>query len=745
MRIDLKLISLIFATSLLNVAFIYAQVEDVIVQDSTKFMQEELISQRVDTLVKYVRKQFYKNNFGRTIEVGEETLKLARQIDDRNAIYRVSSLMGNAFLQLDDTLQAKRIFFRTIQEAEKLNDTTKILTTARIDLGNLYALQDKNIQAIALYKKAIPLAVKLKDTTHLFILNYNLAELNLDMERIAAAEEYVANTNNYVSSVKAEAYHAVAHLVTGRLYYLKKEPYNAIPHLQESIRLAEKSGYTDALIEAYEVFAKVQIELENFESSTDLLIKADDLKNEKYKKDKIRAIEMVTAKFKLNQYEQDLTAQTLQHKINQQEAKRETTVLWVIIASSILLLCSVFLLRANINRRTLLKNLTKKNRQYLEAKKLSEAQVEAKNLFFSNITHELRTPMYGIIGISSLMLGDKSLRHQSENLKSLKFSANYLLSLINNVLQFTRMNATSEKIKRSEFDLRDLINNVVESSKYLNTTEPNSYHIEIDENIPRILVGDDIKVSQILMNLVSNASKFTNDGFITIEVEREADNGDQISLHFSIEDSGIGISKERQKQIFTEYGQTNSNYAHQGAGLGLTIVKKLLDLYGSSITLDSELGKGTNISFILCFDKITGELPPAPVEINTDTSSIAGKKILVVDDNKINLLVTQKILERYGARVIIANGGKEGIELAQIEIPDLILMDINMPEMNGFEVARIIRSLVRDVPIVALTAVEKEKVILNTSSNLFDDFIIKPYKTEDFISLISNYVGVDVY
>ena len=242
MRINFTPILLLLATSLLNVAFIYAQGEDPIVQDSTKFTQEELISQRVDTLVKYVRKQFYKNNYGQTIEVGEETLKLARQIDDRNAIFRVSSLMGNAFLQLDDTIQAKRIFFRTIQIAEKLNDTTRSLTTARIDLGNLYALQEKNIQAIALYKKAIPLAVKLKDTTHLFILNYNIAELNLDMERVAAAEEYVANTNKYVSSVKAEAYHAVARLVTGRLYHLKKEPYNAVPHLQESIRLAKKSG-----------------------------------------------------------------------------------------------------------------------------------------------------------------------------------------------------------------------------------------------------------------------------------------------------------------------------------------------------------------------------------------------------------------------------------------------------------------------------------------------------------------------
>ena len=300
----------------------------------------------------------------------------------RNGICRVQILMGKDFHQLNVTLQSKRIYLRTILEAEKLNETTKSLTTARIDLGNLYALQDKNIQAIALYKKAIPLAVKLKDTTHLFILNYNLAELHLDMERIAAAEKYVANTNKYVSSVKRGAYHAVAQLVTGRLYHLKKEPYNAVTHLQESIRLEKKAGYTDDLIEAYEEFSKVKIELKNFESSTDLLLKADELKNEKYKKDKIQAIEMVTAKFKLNQYKQDLKAQSLQNKINQQEAKRETTVLWVKIASGILLFCTVFLLRANMNRRKLLKNLTKKNSQYLEAKKLSEAQVEAKNLFF---------------------------------------------------------------------------------------------------------------------------------------------------------------------------------------------------------------------------------------------------------------------------------------------------------------------------------------------------------------------------
>ena len=694
-------------------------------------------AERVDTLVKYVRTQFYSNNYGQTIEIGGETIKLARRIDDRNAIFRVSSLMGNAFLQLYDTVQAKRIFFSTIHEAERLNDTTRSLTTARIDLGNLYALQEKNDLAILKYKEAIPLAEKLNDSTHLFILNYNIAELSLDMKKLEASEYHVAKTVEYVKSVKSEAYHAVAKLVTGRLFRLKNDPEGALPHLEESILLAEKSGYTEALIEAYQVAAEVQIDLGNFESATNYLLEADEIKSEKYKADKIQSIETVTAKFKLDQYKQDLTAQALQNKIDLHETKRETTSLWIKIASGILFVFSIVLFISYIKRKKLLKDLLKKNKQYLEAKDESEAQAEAKNRLFSNITHELRTPLYGIIGISSLLLDDKKMEHQVKNLNSLKFSADFLLSLINNVLQFTRMDTQGTQILRqAEFDLRDLINSVVESSKFLNTSKPNDYRVKIDDAVPNLLLGDDIKLSQILMNLVSNASKFTHHGTINIQVERKVDEGDRICLKFSIRDTGIGISKKRQEHLFDEFSDTGSNYEHQGTGLGLPIVKKLLNLFGSELRLHSEPGKGTDISFTLYFNETeVGQLDGSSLEVAP--TSFAGKNILVVDDNKINQLVTKKTLEKHHASVLVAGNGRQAIDLVKTEKLDLILMDINMPEMNGFEATEIIRSLGQKTPVLALTAVEEEKVLIKNTNDLFNDFIIKPYKNEEFLLKIS--------
>ncbi|MEL6811939.1 MAG: histidine kinase dimerization/phospho-acceptor domain-containing protein [Bacteroidota bacterium] len=497
--------------------------------------------ERVDTLVKYVRKRFYGNDFGKTIEVGQEALRLAKKIEDRNAVFRLSSLMGNAFLQLDDTIQAKRIFFSTVQEAERLNDTTRSLTTARIDLGNLYAFQEKEELALLKYKEALPLAEKLNDSTHLFILHYSIAQISLDMEDFQGSEHHVNKTNIYAQSVGADAYHAVARLNTGRLNYLKEQYEVADTLVRESIELAKKSNYTEALIEAYDVAAQIQIALQNYEPAVSFLREADTLKGEKYKKDKIRSVEIVTAKFKLDQLQNDLTAQELQNEIAQQDATRETTILWIKIAAGILAVFSIFLFISYLKRKRLLKNLIKKNQQYLEAKEESEAQVEAKNKLFSNITHELRTPMYGIIGISDLLMDDKKLLHQKENLNSLKFSAEYLLSFINNVLQFTKGNKGGSALKRVKFDLRHMIEKVVESSKFLNTSQPNEYRIYLDKSIPGHLMGDDIKVSQVLMNLLSNAAKFTQNGLIEVSVVRKVVKSGQLCLHFNIKDNGVGM------------------------------------------------------------------------------------------------------------------------------------------------------------------------------------------------------------
>ena len=705
--------------------------------------------QKVDSLRKYLRNEFYKNNYDKTIEIGKNVLQLAREIDDYKTVFSISSLIGNSFMKIEDTLQARSIFEETIEEAKKIQqyaaidslsednyNVTRSLITAQIDLGNFYALQDKAAPAIKIFKEAIPIAEQIKDTSHLFIINFNIAELNLNQKNIPEAEYYVQQTNKLVSDDMVEAYRAVAKINHGKLEYLKNNPSKAIKLLKEGIEMAQNSGYTDPLIEGYDYYAKASALNGNYSQAYRWTQKADSLRSEKYQVDKIAAIQAATAKYKLNEYEQELKSKELQNEINQQNAKRETTIFWVKIASGILLLSTIFLLISYVKRRRLLKNLIEKNKQYLIAKEESEESAKAKTKLFSNITHELRTPMYGIIGTSSLMMKDKNLKGHDENLKSLKFSANYLLSLINNVLQLTKIDTTKkDELHQIKFNIRELVHNAIESSKYINTQNPSTYEVEVDPTIPEYVIGDDLKISQILINLIGNATKFTNNGIISLKLTSGEIVDHQIPVHFSIVDTGVGISEERQKEIFNEFSQFNISQISQGAGLGLPIVKKLLELHESDISLQSEVGKGTQVDFTIRFEvEENANLNPIPETI--DENALAGFSILVVDDNKINQIVTKKTLKNYGASITVAGSGAEAIELVKNESFDLILMDINMPEMNGFEATEIIRGFNSEIPILALTAVELEKVVGDNSYHLMNGFVLKPYKINVFIDTI---------
>lgn len=718
-----------------------AQIPVDVQRDSLRNTQYKLKAKHVDSMVSYVRKQFYGNNFDIIIEVGEQTLKEANEIHNLKAVVTLSSLIGNAFMKLDDTLQAKRIFADAIKMAEKEHDSTKISITAQIDLGNYYALQEKSKQAIPIYQKAIPLSKKLGDTTHLYILNYNIAELFLNDKEPEHASYYVDETNKYVQSLKPDAYHAGAKLLTGKLFFQRELYRQAIEILNASIQLSETSGFMDGLIEGYDYLARSYAAIGESRSAYDAMQLLDSYKAEKYKSDKIEAIEYATAKYKLNQYQQELKAQALQNEITQQEAKRETTIFWIKIAVTILVVFSIFLFISYRKRKQLLVHLIEKNKQYLQAKEYSEELAKAKSILFSNITHELRTPMYGIIGISSLLMRDKKLKDYKENISSLKFSANHLLSLINNVLQLTNIYATrKEELKRNRFSIRELINNIVRSSEFINPTHPNTYKIHIDKNIPEYLIGDEMKISQVLINLIGNASKFTHNGIIDIDVKRQADLEGKICLNFNIKDTGIGISEEKQATIFNEFAQIAENDEHHGTGLGLPIVKKILNLYESDLELKSEVGKGTEVSFKLCYEAAE-EIVVAKNGVKTyPKDHFKGKHILVVDDNKINQLVTKKVLVGYGAKVSVAGGGAEAINLAGQDSFDLILMDINMPEINGFEATKAIREFDTQIPIVALTAVEMEKLTGENSFNLMNGCIIKPYKNEFFLDTISKHI-----
>ena len=699
--------------------------------------------QLIDSLVKDVSKHFFAKNYDQTIELGEHLIKLSEKHNYYKKYNKTKSFIGNAHMELADTIQAKKTFEESILMAEKINDTLGILIS-KIDFANFYALQNDpkaKIAAIELYKNVLPLAEKFNSQNKLIILNSNIAELYIDLNDIKNAKIFVFKTDKAITDSTFVGFKGGALLNKARLNYLAGFPRISLDDLNKGEKYFKEINYIDGIIDIYFHKAKANNRLEDYRAAFDNMQVLDSLKAEKYRIDKINAVETVVAKFKLEEIEQKIEAEILIGELNKKEAKKETTYLWVKIVSGILLLSSIILFYLNLRRKKLLANLIIKNKQYVEEKEKSEKLAQAKSLLFSNITHELRTPMYGIIGISNILLKDNSSTINNKHLKSLRFSADYLMTLINNILHFNQMEKSTVASKtEAQFEIRGLIDNVVATSKFLNENQPNTYKVAIDEKVPAILIGDRSRLSQILMNLVGNASKFTKNGIIAITLKLIESNIDSIKIAFIIKDNGPGIPLDHQDHMFDRLKDIERTQDFMGTGLGLPIVKKLIEEEGEAITVLSEIGKGTTITFNLMYkvDKIIAAKNTPDTQ--QSVYSFKNNSILAVDDNKINQLVTKKFIEKYQAKVTTVGSGKDAIEAVKKEKFDLILMDINMPEMNGFEATTAIRAFNKDIPIIALTAVEKEKVVGDHSFNLMNGIIIKPYTSEKFLSTIVGYL-----
>lgn len=380
--------------------------------------------------------------------------------------------------------------------------------------------------------------------------------------------------------------------------------------------------------------------------------------------------------------------------------------------------------------------LRDKNKEYLKAKRHSEKLANAKGKFFSTVSHELRTPLYGVIGLSTILLEDETLKSHKKDLKSLKFSADYLLALINNVLHINKIDSNSIEDDSTVFNVRELFESITASFEYMRLQNNNKIHIIVSENIPQLLNGNSVRLSQILMNLIGNACKFTEDGNIYVKAFPHQINDDSVLIDFSVQDTGIGIAQEKFSAIFDEFSQLETNsYSYQGTGLGLPIVKKLLSQSNSEIRIQSQLGRGTTFSFSLPYD--ISQLSKAVDEPTTlNANLLLDKKILVAEDNRINQTVTRKILEKNGVVCTIAENGQQAVTFASKEKFDLILMDLNMPVKNGFDACKEIRSMDDKIPIVALTAVEVEEVRNEIYLAGMNDIVIKPYDVTKFIRTI---------
>jgi two-component system, chemotaxis family, CheB/CheR fusion protein len=364
----------------------------------------------------------------------------------------------------------------------------------------------------------------------------------------------------------------------------------------------------------------------------------------------------------------------------------------------------------------------------VEAKSKAEDAVKAKQQFLSNMSHEIRTPMNAIIGFTKVVLKTELTAKQKEYLTAIKLSGDALIVLINDILDLAKVDAGKMTFEHVPFKMALSISAMLHLFDIKIQEKNLTLETELDSKIPEVLLGDPVRLHQIIINLVSNAVKFTSTGKISVSVRMVDEDEDKVTVEFIITDTGIGIPPAKIATIFENFQQASSDTSrlYGGTGLGLSIVKHLIEAQGGSIAVTSKLNEGSTFRFVLSFQKTTAvpEIDTAFMDLHTDIESI---KVLVVEDMSLNQLLMKTILDEFGFERDIASNGKIAIEKLQAKSYDIILMDLQMPEMNGFEATAYIRNTLHSkIPIIALTA-DVTTVDLEKCKALgMNDYIAKP-------------------
>lgn len=699
---------------------------------------QKVTNQKIDSLLTVAATAIENNDYSNSAQIMTRARILAEETNNTDRIGLASSALSRLYLLTGNLKKAKEENELAIKMQQDLENNEN-LAQSYIIAAKIRQQEKKFLEASDFLEKA-EVILKSKRRPELLAQIYiNQGIIALTKNNTQKAEELFNLAILQANDSENKFLLAKSNLKKAEALVIQKKYEEARIAIESAQEISISEKYPSILSESYKVSSHIAKEQNDLSKAYEHMSLYKDYLEKKRKGNDFNFTSQLQEDAVLSaQLKKDIDIE----RKRSEDADKLTTVLLVAMITILSLL--ILSLYKNNNLRAKANELLQaKNTELIVAKDNAEKASMVKAQFLSTITHELRTPMYAVTGLTHLLLSENPTPEQKKHLDSLKFSGEYLLSLINNILDLNKLEANKVEVEQTAFNLKKRIEDVLFALGKSAKDKGNNLNFDFDEDIPEEVLGDPLMISQILINLVGNAVKFTRDGDVDVRVQKIKQTDTEAYLHFEVEDTGEGISKKKQKNIFQNFtqGSVAINRKFGGTGLGLSIVKNLLDLLGSKVTLESTLGKGSTFSFDIKYNLVKQaeeESNPHNIIYDIDYVALENRKILVVEDNKINQMITRKILEKNKMVCDVADNGEIAVEKARNQSFDLILMDIHMPGISGIEATEQIRLFDKEIPILALTAVTIDENIDEFHEAGFNDIIPKPYKVEEFFQKIHN-------
>ncbi len=679
-----------------------------------------------------------KADYKNSLLSSNKALTKAIQLNENNLIALSYNSIGGVYEEILEIDKALGYYDKAIQYSDKAkNDTLKIWFYNNI--GNIFLYRKNDAKTgIAYYLKSLKYADQFKEEASKVLTKINLAWAYFQQKEYKKAIENVDFAQKNIELMKYPDTEAYLNLLLGLKYSHLNNDELVDFHFQKAIEISEANQLDSYLSDIHEEYARYLFKKGDYKNAFIQLDLHEEVKDRIFNSDNIKSINLTALKIELEESKRELLKVNKERSLQQENLKKTKIITSLSLVFLLLMVFLLYMLYRNIVfRKKVNLYLEAKNKELNDAKEKAEEASKLKSQFISTISHELRTPLYGVVGITNMLADEHNELTDSPHLKSLKFSARYLLSLVNDLLQINKIEENKVVLENSTLNLEDEIHMVSESLSFIATRNNNKIITEIDSSIPEYLIGDKLRLSQILMNLVSNALKFTQNGEVFIKAKLDKIEGTLSNIQFEVKDTGVGIPQKDLNKIFEKFVQIDRKEDdYQGAGLGLSIVKRLVEIFGSEIFVESQEGKGTRFYFTITFETDPKKVDDIINNITVDLSAEQVYKVLVVEDNKINQMVTRKIMEKNNFKFLIVDDGYAAIEALGKEHFDVVLMDINMPLINGFETTRLIRKKEIEVPIIALTAFAKDEITDEAFSVGMNDILIKPFEPSKLIQCI---------